>query len=307
MPWRCATNCATARVGHPLRGDGEFTQRPRRPPNPMAAGPFRPPQRGHGGGVPSTVSAPEDAFHVWRRHPSRALDELGPVRVAQRPEDAPRDVRRRARAATPPPPARRRRASRARGTPPAPTSARCSVSPAPTRAATSAQGLPAPPRRTSSPRASAAWTSGQPSRDLGGRQALPGPDVDLAEAARRSRRAARRRAPPPRPSSAPGRGRWRRGAPDAAPRGAAQRPRPGRPRGSTARCRGGPARCRRRCGRSPRAAGRRRAADPWRSTAPRGPARLPASARPRGHRPPCSVPTTPRSTAGQSFQRRSSS
>ena len=50
------------------------------------------PNRPQGGGDPACDATPDEVFHVWMPPSGAALDELGPVAVAQGPEHAPGEV-----------------------------------------------------------------------------------------------------------------------------------------------------------------------------------------------------------------------
>ena len=82
MPWRCATNCATAPGGVPPEGATvSLPMTPRARPN-----------RPQGGEDPGRAATPDDAFHVWSRHPARPSSQLGPVAVAESAEHPPGEL-----------------------------------------------------------------------------------------------------------------------------------------------------------------------------------------------------------------------
>ncbi len=143
-------------------------------------GSFRPPRRAQGGGVPSMDSAPDDAFHVWRRHPSRPSTSSAQCALPSGP---------RTRQATAPSSPSSHAAATRPAAPcvettrhsPGPRPARCSVRAAPTRVATSARVSPWSPRRDVLAPRERGLDLGPALADLGRRQALPGADVDLAE------------------------------------------------------------------------------------------------------------------------------
>ena len=226
--------------------------------------------------------------------PGAALDELGPVAVAQGAEHPPGEV-----VLQPEQPggggaARRTVRGDDEALPRPAGPSRCSVSAAPTRSATSATVSPWSPRRASSPRARAVLHLGPPVGDLRGGQALPGRP-------RRSRGSAG-------PAST--------GMPHARPTLSAV---------SRARVRSEETM---RSGERAAIAGPTASACSMPALGQRGvevalpdaggvvvglavpqhddaPGRRPGDG--GAHRPPCSVPTTPRSIVGQSFQSRSSS
>ena len=245
MPWRCATNCATAPSGCPPKGQQQVYPCTPGAPNRLQGG-GDPGRGGHLGRAVPRLDPPSGA----------ALDELGPVAVAQGTEHPPGEVvvepeqPRRCRAA-------RRTVRRDDEALPRPERlGRCSVRAAPTRSATSATVSPWSPRRASSPRARAACTSGQRSATSAALSPCQAPT-----SISRKRRSRSTGMPHARPTlSAVSRARvrseetMRRGE-----QGRDRRPhgiRLSQPQPPTAACRGGPARCGPRCGRSRRAAGR---------------------------------------------------
>ncbi len=281
MPWRCATNCATAPSGCPPKG-----QRRVYPCTPGA------PNRLQGGGDPVEDATSDALFHVWIRHPARPSTSSAQWQLPSAPST------RQARSWSRPEQPRRCRAPRR-------TVRRDDEAlPRPERLEVLRESGPDPlgdlGHRLAVVAAARVLTAGQgllhlrPAvGDLRGLEPLPGAHVDLAEARVEVHRDAAR--PPDALGRQPGAGEV--GGDDAARREGRDR----RPHGIRL---SQPQLGQRRVEVALPDAGRVVVglAVPEDDDAARA-----ARGVGRAHRPPCSVPTTPRSIVGQSFHSRSSS
>ena len=277
MPWRCATNCATAPSGCPPKGRRRVYPCTRTRPN-----------RPQGGLEPPCEGSDDDAFHVCSRHPA-APSRNSPsgscpvhrtrAKRFQLDTQQPGDGRAGCRAVGRHDEAATRRAGPRAPPPGQPRPARAR------RPSTPRRRRAGCPRRAARRHARAA-TARRP-RPLSGPARHPHGSRGTARPPRRGCRTPARRSAP---SAAPGTGRRRPAASGTARRAPAPRHPPGAGPARTGVSGAGPADAGRVVGglavpQHDDAAGARRGVG-------------------RAHRPPCSVPTTPRSIVGQSFQSR---